>query len=89
MVATTTYIMTEADTCRELVTPKLVAAGWGGEPHVIGEQRTFTNGRILVMGGRVRRGKQKRADYLLYLRRGYPLVAEAKELGLPAETGVQ
>ena len=38
--------MTEADTCRELVTPKLVDAGWGNTPHVIGEQRTFTNGRI-------------------------------------------
>jgi type I restriction enzyme R subunit len=86
----TTQIMTEADTCRELVTPKLVDAGWGGEPHVIGEQRTFTNGRIIVTGGRVRRGKQKRADYLLYYRRDFPLaVVEAKELGLPAETGVQ
>jgi type I restriction enzyme R subunit len=86
----TTQIMTEADTCRELVTPKLVEAGWGNTPHVIGEQRTFTNGRIIVTGGRVRRGKQKRADYLLYYRRDYPLaVVEAKELGLPAETGVQ
>lgn len=54
----TTQIMTEADTCRELVTPKLVEAGWGNAPHVIGEQRTFTNGRIIVTGGRVRRGKQ-------------------------------
>jgi type I restriction enzyme R subunit len=86
----TTQIMTEADTCRELVIPKLVEAGWGNAPHVIGEQRTFTNGRIIVTGGRVRRGKQKRADYLLYYRRDYPLaVVEAKELGLPAETGVQ
>lgn len=86
----TTQIMTEADTCRELVTPKLVEAGWGNAPHVIGEQRTFTNGRIIVTGGRVRRGKQKRADYLLYYRRDYPLaVVEAKEVGLPAETGVQ
>ena len=54
----TTQIMTEADTCRELVTPKLTNAGWGNAPHVIGEQRTFTNGRIIVTGGRVRRGKQ-------------------------------
>ena len=44
----TTQIMTEADTCRELVTPKLVDAGWGNAPHVIGEQRTFTNGRIIT-----------------------------------------
>lgn len=39
-------VMTEADTCREFVTPRLVEAGWSVAPHVIGEQRTFTNGRI-------------------------------------------
>ena len=82
--------MTEADTCREFVTPKLVEAGWGAAESVIGEQHSFTNGRIIVAGGKVRRGKQRRADYLLYYRRDFPLaVVEAKELGLPAETGVQ
>lgn len=83
-------VITEADTCREFVTPRLVEAGWGAAPHSIGEQHSFTNGRIIVAGGKVRRGKQKRADYLLYYRRDYPLaVVEAKEIGLPAETGVQ
>ena len=83
-------VMTEADTCREFVTPKLVEAGWANAPCAIGEQRSFTNGRIIVAGGKVRRGQQKRADYLLYYRRDYPLaVVEAKEIGLPAETGVQ
>jgi len=83
-------VITEADTCREFVTPKLIEAGWGSAPHAIGEQRSFTNGRIIVAGGKVRRGTQKRADYLLYYRRDYPLaVVEAKEIGLPAETGVQ
>jgi type I restriction enzyme R subunit len=83
-------VITEADTCREFVTPKLIEAGWGAAPHAVGEQRSFTNGRIIVAGGKVRRGKQKRADYLLYYRRDYPLaVVEAKEIGLPAETGVQ
>ncbi|MFN9764857.1 MAG: EcoAI/FtnUII family type I restriction enzme subunit R [Pseudomonadota bacterium] len=82
--------MTEADTCREFVTPKLVAAGWGTSESVIGEQHSFTNGRIIVAGGKVRRGKQRRADYLLYYRRDMPLaVVEAKEVGLPVETGVQ
>ena len=82
--------MTEADTCREFVTPKLVEAGWGVAESVIGEQHSFTNGRIIVAGGKVRRGKQRRADYLLYYRRDMPLaVVEAKEAGLPAETGVQ
>lgn len=83
-------VLTEADTCREFVTPRLVEAGWSAAPHAIGEQRSFTNGRIIVAGGKVRRGKQRRADYLLYYRRDYPLaVVEAKEIGLPAETGVQ
>ena len=33
--------MTEADTCRELVTPKLVAAGWGTSESVIGDLPHF------------------------------------------------
>jgi type I restriction enzyme R subunit len=83
-------VMTEADTCREFVTPRLIEAGWSTAPHAIGEQRTFTNGRIIVTGGQVRRGKQKRADYLLYFHRDFPLaVVEAKEASLPAESGVQ
>jgi type I restriction enzyme R subunit len=83
-------VMTEADTCREFVTPRLIESGWSITPHAIGEQRTFANGRIIVAGGKVRRGKQKRADFLLYYRRDFPLaVVEAKEIGLPAETGVQ
>lgn len=83
-------VITEADTCREFVTPRLIEAGWSTSPHSIGEQHTFTNGRIIVAGGQVRRGKQKRADYLLYFRRDFPLaVVEAKEIGLPAESGVQ
>ena len=82
--------MTEADTCRELVTPKLVEAGWSATPFAIGEQRSFTNGRIFAAGGKVRRGKQRRADYILFYRRDLPLaVVEAKEAGSPAEIGVQ
>lgn len=38
----------EADTCREYVTPKLVTVGWDTEPHSLAEQRTFTDGRIVV-----------------------------------------
>ncbi|HSI48134.1 MAG TPA: hypothetical protein VLA61_07695 [Ideonella sp.] len=58
--------MTKADTCHEFVTPKLVEAGWGAAESVIGERHSFTNDRIIVAGGTVRRGKQRRADYLLY-----------------------
>lgn len=83
-------VITEADTCREFVTPQLMQAGWGVAPYAIGEQRTFTSGRITVVGEKVRRGKQRRADYLLYYRRDYPLaVVEAKPIGFPVKTGVQ
>lgn len=82
--------LTEADTCRLFVTPALHAAGWGQAPALIGEQRTFTDGRIIVTGGIVRRGKQKRADYILFHRRDFPIaVVEAKEASRPAEDGVQ
>ncbi|MEA5464494.1 hypothetical protein [Leptothoe sp. PORK10 BA2] len=40
--------MSEADTCRQYVLPKLQSAGWEREPHSIAEQRTFTDGRIIL-----------------------------------------
>lgn len=71
--------MNEADTCRTYVVPKLVAAGWDDPPHSLTEQKTFTDGRIIVAGERTRRGPQKRADYLLRYTRDFPIaVVEAK-----------
>jgi type I restriction enzyme, R subunit len=73
--------MNEADTCRTYVVPKLQAAGWESTPCSIAEQRIFTNpkGRIRIVGGRVIRGKPKRADYILRYRRDFPIaVVEAK-----------
>ena len=55
--------MYEADTCRKYVVPKLQAAGWDDRPHAINEQRTLTDGRIVFVGGKARRVRQKRADY--------------------------
>lgn len=82
--------LTEADTCRIHVTPALQQAGWGEEPHAIGEQRPITDGRILLIGGKARRAKVRKPDYILYYRRDFPIaVVEAKEAGLPAENGVQ
>ena len=67
----------EADTCRQYVLPKLSTAGWTDEQ--IGEQRIFTDGRILVQGRQASRAKPKRADYLLFYQPSYPLaVVEAK-----------
>src|SRR5437667_5534196 len=81
---------TEADTCRRLITPKLQAAGWEDDPHSIAEQRTFTDGRIIVHGSRARRRAGKRADYILRYTRDFPIaVVEAKSEDEPAATGLQ
>lgn len=71
--------LSEADTCRKYIVPKLIEAGWDNEPHSIAEQRTFTDGRIIVSGSKIKRGKQKRADYLLRYTRDFTIaVVEAK-----------
>ena len=68
---------TEADTCRKYVLPKLYASGWTDDH--IHEQRTFTDGRIVVAGNRTIRRKQKRADYLLRYRPDFAIaIVEAK-----------
>jgi type I restriction enzyme R subunit len=72
-------MMNEADTCRKYVVPKLIASGWDADPGSFTEQKTFTDGRIVVAGSRVRRRPQKRCDYLLRYSRDYPIaVVEAK-----------
>ncbi|MDD5458625.1 MAG: type I restriction endonuclease subunit R, partial [Phycisphaerae bacterium] len=46
--------LTEADTCRKYVLPKLFETGWDNDPHSFTEQRTFTDGRIIVVGNKIR-----------------------------------
>jgi type I restriction enzyme R subunit len=79
--------MNEADTCRTYVLPRLVETGWDNAPHSFTEQRTFTDGRIIPVGDKIRRGKQKRVDYLLRFTRDLPIaVVEAKaDYRSPAE----
>lgn len=82
--------MNEADTCRKLVVPKLQEAGWDDRPHAINEQRTFTDGRIVFVVGKARRGKQKRADYVLRYSPDFPIaVVEAKARYRHAADGLQ
>jgi type I restriction enzyme R subunit len=70
-------VITEADTCRKYVLPKLYAAGWNDDQ--ISEQKSFTDGRILVVGAKARRRPAKRADYLLRYARDFMVaVVEAK-----------
>jgi len=80
----------EADTCRKFVLPALIQAGWDDDPHSFTEQRTFTDGRIIVVGSKIRRGKQKRADYLLRYTKDFPIaVVEAKASYKSAGDGLQ
>lgn len=70
-------MITEADTCRTYILPKLYDAGWTNEQ--ISEQKSFTDGQIFVSGNTTQRGKSKRADYLLRITRNFPIaVLEAK-----------
>ena len=81
---------TEADTCRKFVVPKLQVAGWDSPPHAINEQRAFTDGRIQFIDGKPRRGKRKRADYILRHSPDYPIaVVEAKSLYRKPGDGLQ
>jgi len=78
----------EADTCRKYVEPKLYAAGWAEDQ--ISEQKSFTDGRIVIAGSRPIRRPQKRADYLLRYRRDFPLaVVEAKAAYRSPSDGLQ
>jgi type I restriction enzyme R subunit len=80
----------EADTCRRYVVPKLQAAGWENSPHSVAEQKTITDGRIVVQGGLPRRQQQKRVDYLLRYTRDFPIaVVEAKASYRTAGDGLQ
>jgi type I restriction enzyme R subunit len=82
--------MNEADTCRMLVRPKLEAAGWDGDKHFYSEQTPFTDGRIIVPGGKPKRLKKKFSDFLLRYTRDITLgVVEAKSDKRPAGDGLQ
>src|ERR1700716_2161625 len=82
--------MTEADTCRKLVVPKLLAAGWDTDPHSIAEQRSITDGRIVPVGKGFVRKSPKRVDYLLKHMRDFPRAdSEAKAAYKAAGNGVQ
>ncbi|MCR9140135.1 MAG: DEAD/DEAH box helicase family protein [Alphaproteobacteria bacterium] len=69
----------ERDICSKLVTPAILEAGWDLQAQ-IAEEKTLTDGRIIVRGKMVARGKQKRADYVLYIKPNIPIaVIEAKD----------
>ncbi|WP_294538198.1 DEAD/DEAH box helicase family protein [uncultured Rhodoblastus sp.] len=70
--------------------PKLTAAGWDDDPHMIAEQRSITDGRIVPVGKGFVRKPPKRVDYLLRYTRDFSLaVVEAKPAYRTAADGMQ
>jgi len=81
-------VITEADTCRKYVLPKLYKAGWDDDQ--ISEQKYFTDGRIVPLRKGHLRKEGKRADYLLRYRPDFALaVVEAKAAYKKPGAGMQ
>ena len=81
--------LSESDICAKFITPSLVQAGWD-EAIQIRREVTFTDGRIIVRGKLVTRGKGKRADYVLSYQPNLPLaVIEAKDANHAVGDGLQ
>jgi type I restriction enzyme R subunit len=70
--------LSESDICDRFISPALVSAGW--DESRWRREYPFTAGRIIVRGELIARGKQKRADYLLFYKSNIPIaVIEAKD----------
>lgn len=81
--------LSERDICTKFITPSLGASGWDINSQ-IREEVTFTDGRIYVRGKLHTRGKQKRADYILYYKPNIPIaVIEAKDNKHTIGSGIQ
>ena len=81
--------LSERDICTKFITPALRNACWD-ELSQLREEVSFTNGRIIVRGKMVTRGKAKRADYILYYKPNIPLaVIEAKDNNCHLGDGLQ
>ncbi len=71
--------MNETEICQSFITPAIERAGWDKLTQIRREY-SFTDGQVLVRALVAVRGKQKRADYLLFFESNLPLaVAEAKD----------
>ena len=81
--------LSERDVCTKYITPALVKAGWD-LLNQIREEVSFTKGRVIVRGKIHNRGKQKRADYILYYKPNIPLaVIEVKDKSHSISAGIQ
>jgi len=81
--------LTEQDIRTKYITPAIKRAGWD-EMTQLREEVYFTQGRIEVRGKTVKRGKAKKADYILYYKNNFPIaVIEAKDNKHAVGSGMQ
>ena len=72
-------MMSEQDIRTKYITPAILAVGWDRDLQ-LREEVSFTKGKITVRRKTVKRGEQKRADYILYYKPNIPLaIVEAKD----------
>lgn len=81
--------LTEEDIKYRYITPAIEQAGWKKEQVLM--EYFFTDGQVLVRGNTVKRGKRKKADYLLTHKDGQiPLaIVEAKDADHSVGAGMQ
>ena len=71
--------LTETDIRTKFITPAITNSGWDIKKQ-IREEVYFTDGKIIIHGKTIKRGKPKKADYILYYKPNIPLaVVEAKD----------
>jgi len=63
--------LSEPDICDRFISPALNSAGW--DETRWRREYPFKAGRIIVRGELIARGKQKRADYLLFYKSNIPI----------------
>lgn len=81
--------LSERDICTKFINPAISKAGWDMDKQVR-EEVSFTDGRIIVQGKLYTRGTRKRADYILYYKRNYPIaIIEAKDNKHSVGSGMQ
>lgn len=81
--------LSERDVCTKYITPAIKKSGWDIQSQVR-EEVSFTDGKIYVKGDKTKRGKVKRADYILYYKPNIPIaIIEAKKDTLSVSEGIQ
>lgn len=81
--------LSEQDICTKFITPAIEKAEWD-KMKQLREQVSFTAGRIIVGDKTYKRGKGKRADYILYHKPNFPIaIIEAKDNNHSVGAGMQ